>query len=70
MVRLVHQERREIDGHGEPGFAGGLQLFGLLGVVSAHEDAAGKVPACRDTIDPRDGVFKVLRFTREGEEFV
>ena len=67
---LVHQERGEIDGHGELRLAGGLQLFGLLGVISAHEDAAGKVPACRDTIDPRDGVLQVLRFAREGEEFI
>ena len=68
--RLVHHERGQIEGHGERRLAGRLQLFGLRGMVTPHEDTAREILACRDTIDPGDGVFHVLRFPREGEEFI
>ncbi len=57
--RAVERDGRQIEGQGNLWLGQGRERTRIFVVLTLHEDAAGKVAALGNAIDPRHGVFLV-----------
>ena len=65
----VQRPRRKVERHRQTRLGGGLLRFHHLRVVSLHVNAAGKVAAAGDAVDPGHGAFRPAA-AGNGKKFV